>query len=116
MENKQRWQDWLNLLLGLWLFVAPFVGVGAMTGAAAWDGYIFGALIVLLSGAALRQPQAWEEWTNLVIGLWVIAAPFVLGFTAEAAATWNHIIVGVVVGADALWAALTRPPEHPHHA
>lgn len=113
--KKQRWQDWLNLILGLWLLTAPFFGVGATTGAAAWDGYIFGAIVALLSGWALRQPQAWEEWLNLVIGLWLIAAPFVLGFTTETAALWNHVVVGLVVGADALWAALARPPVHPRH-
>ncbi|MFZ5589994.1 MAG: SPW repeat domain-containing protein [Pseudomonadota bacterium] len=68
METKQRWQDWINLILGLWLLVAPFLGVGLHADAAAWNSYIFGAIIALLSAAALGKPQAWEEWTNLVIG------------------------------------------------
>lgn len=114
--DKQRWQDWLNLVLGLWLLTAPFFGMGAATGTAAWDGYIFGTIIAVLSGWALYQPRAWEEWSNLVLGLWLIAAPFALGFTTETAAMWNHIVVGLVVGADALWAALAKAPEHPHHA
>ncbi len=29
METKQRWQDWLNLILGIWLLSAPFFGIGA---------------------------------------------------------------------------------------
>lgn len=26
MSSTQRWQDWLNRLLGVWLFLAPFFG------------------------------------------------------------------------------------------
>jgi hypothetical protein len=116
MESKQRWQDWVNLALGIWLFVAPFVGLSMLDTTAAWNSYIFGAIIAVLAATALRQPQRWEEWTNLVIGLWLIVAPFVLGFGTQTAAMWNHVVVGIIVGGDALWAALARPPEQPHHA
>lgn len=109
MKSDARWQDWLNLVLGVWLFLAPIVGVGAATGAAAWNAYATGALIGLFSIWALVKPEQWEEWINLVVGLWVIAAPFLLVFTGDTAALWNHLIVGVVVASDALWAAVSRP-------
>lgn len=117
MDTKQRWQDWLNLLLGIWLVVAPLIGIGAMGGLAAWNAYLFGAIIIVFSVAALNEPHGWEEWTNLVVGLWLIAAPFVLGFSMQAGPAWNHIGVGAVVCADALWMALsrgsfTRPAHH----
>ena len=34
---------------------------------------------------------------NVVAGVWLIAAPFVLGFTEVADEMWNHIIVGLCV-------------------
>jgi hypothetical protein len=51
------------------------------------------------------------DWITAVVGLWLIASPFVLAFSAEAAAMWNNIIVGVVVIVLAVWAALmvSRP-------
>lgn len=116
MDNKRRWQDWLNLTLGVWLFAAPFFGLSAVDGVAAWDGYVFGSIVALLSAGALLKPQAWEEWTNLMVGLWLIAAPFAIGFATEPNPTWNHVIVGIVIAGDALWAVLARPPEHPRHA
>ena len=130
MESKQRWQDWINLLLGLWLCVAPFFGLGMLNDTAAGNSYIFGAIIALLAAAALWRPQSWEEWTNLLIGLWLIAAPFVLGFTTQTAAMWNQIIVGLVVGGDSsgggslvgfpglehdLASRVCRPGQHPTH-
>lgn len=114
METKQRWQDWVNLILGVWLFITPFIGMEMVSSAAAWNGYIFGVLVVALSIWALVQPRAWEEWINLVIGVWLILAPFVLGFTTETTAMWNHIVVGVVIGVDALWAALANPRPMQH--
>lgn len=115
-RQTQRWQDWLNLILGIWLFFAPMVGVGTAMGIAAWDSYIVGVLVALFSIGALARPQQWEEWINAVLGLWLILAPFVLAFTSETGPMWNHIIVGLVIGGGALWAwfMATTGGQHPH--
>lgn len=113
MQPRQRWQDWVNLMVGAWLFLAPFIVFTAADGAAVWNSYLFGVLVVVFAFSALIRPQAWEEWVNLVIGVWLILAPFLLGFTDEVAMMWNHILVGVIIGADAIWAVLSRPsPAH----
>lgn len=114
MESKQRWQDWVNLILAIWLFITPFFGMEALNSLIAWNSYIFGVIIAVLSIWALAQPRAWEEWINLVIGIWLILAPFVLGVSANSLLMWNYIVVGIIVGADALWAALARPTPMTH--
>ena len=106
------WQDWVNLVLGAWLLISPFLGVGATNEAAIWNAYIAGVLIMVFAWAALARPQRWEEWLNLAVGAWLIVSPFVLGYAYLGGATWNHIIVGLLVGADALWAM--RSPVHRH--
>jgi len=116
MEHKQRWQDWLNLILGIWLFFSPFVGMEVASSVPAWNGYIFGLLIAGLSLWALIQPQAWEEWINLIIGIWLIISPFFPGYTTESFVMWNQVVVGLIVGADALWAALSKQPTPMQHA
>jgi hypothetical protein len=40
----------------------------------------------------------------MFIGLWLIAAPFVLGFSAHHAATWSHLAIGLLIVADVLMA------------
>ncbi len=102
------WQDWLNFLLGLWLFLAPFFGVGALP-PASWNSWIFGIVVMVLSGSAMLMPQRWQEWSNVLVGLWLIAAPFVLLFS-QPQAFWNHIVLGVIIAIDALWA--TRSPVY----
>jgi hypothetical protein len=101
--KRKLWPDWVNLVLGIWLFLSPWFGLGEAQGAA-WNSWIFGALIAVFAIAALSLPQKWEEWVNAVFGLWLIVAPFALSFNTEVGAMWNHIVIGVLVGADALWA------------
>lgn len=119
-EKRRRWQDWLNLLLGLWLIAIPFLGTHALLSTSAWVGYIAGALIAGLSARALYRPEEWEEWLNAVIGLSLIAAPFTFGFSNAELVTLNFIVIGLCITIDAVWATLPRPMPashrgHAHH-
>ncbi len=106
--KEQRWQDWTNVLLGLWLVSAPFFGVGATGDVAAINSYLTGTAVAIFAIAALARPQIWEEYTNLFLGLWLIVAPFALGFTNLVAPMWNQIFVGLLVGSIALGATLQK--------
>jgi uncharacterized membrane protein YkgB len=89
--------EWANLVLGAILFLSPFVLGYTGTAAAAWNAYILGVIIVVVSVVALINFAIWTEWVNLVAGLWTLVAPFVLGFSTLASAMWVHVIVGVLV-------------------
>ena len=62
---------------------------------------------------ALAAVQKWEEWINAALGAWLIVSPFIMGFGALGVALWNQLIVGVLVGGLALWAALTDSHGEP---
>ncbi|MEX2165110.1 MAG: SPW repeat protein [Sulfuricaulis sp.] len=70
-----------------------------------------GATVAVFSLAAIVRPQLWEEWVNLVVGAWLIVVPFALGYADQTAPMWNQIVLGVLIGADALWAALQNPSQ-----
>lgn len=114
MRDEERWPDWVNLVLGGWLIAAPFVGIGAIGDVAAWNSYVAGTVVAIFAIAAIARPQMWEEWLNLIVGAWLILAPFALGFTTQQVPMWNQIIVGLLIGVDALWAALQFPTQHKH--
>lgn len=112
--KTQRWQDWLMLIFGIWLFFSPFwmEGYASAQSVAAWNSYIFGILVAAFAAAALRAPRPWEEWVELAIGVWLVISPFVLGFyRVEYGAAWNQIILGVLIGIDALWALAAYPEQ-----
>jgi len=109
--KAKRWQDWVMLVFGAWLFLSPFVpGYGSLSGIAAWNSYILGVAVAVFAVWALADLRKWEEWVNIVLALWLILAPFVLRFyQTEAVAAWNQIILGALIGADAIWALAQRP-------
>lgn len=113
--RRQRWQDWANIILAIWLFISPWVlsfgpsapvgGYGApatyvaTAGAsnASWNAWIFGVIVFLVALSALSRMKLWQEWVNLLIGIWLFIAPWVLGFVRLPGAAWDHWIVGVLV-------------------
>ena len=105
MEWKnERVCDVLNLILGAFLFFAAWI-FGFAAGAQTQNAMICGIIIAVLSIAALAAFMEWEEWLNLVVGLWVLVSPWILGF-ANTTAMEVHLIVGIlvaVIAAVELW-------------
>src|SRR5262245_47134573 len=108
---SNRWQDWVNLLLGAWLFISPWVLGFAKTGAegggghssASTNAWIFGVIVIILSIAALAKALPWEEWLNLLAGLWLFISPWALGYSGTSTALWNALIVGALIFILACW-------------
>lgn len=99
----------LNVLLGIWLIIAPFVLVYADV-EALWNDIIVGIIIAVLAGVRISGVfgSTWLSWVNFVLGLWLVIAPFVLGYLTGRA-LWNDVIVGITVAALAVWSvAATR--------
>jgi len=45
----------------------------------------------------------WQQWLNAILGLWVIAVPFI-GITG-AALVWTLAITGIVIAVLGVWGA-----------
>lgn len=119
--REGRWQDWLNLVLACWLFISPWVlgfapgGADAAAGAA-WNCWIFAIVIGVFSVAALVRPRPWEEWINLLSGVWLFISPWLIGFSGSTPALWNALIVGALVFIAATWDLTTLPQTAGRHA
>ena len=111
-ENNRPVLDVVNIIAGIALVVSPwFLGYAAVA-TAAWHAWTVGVVIALIAAVALFAFHAYEEWANLAVGLWTVAAPWVIGFAGVTAALWAHVIVGAVVAvlaAGSLWLAGHRP-------
>lgn len=114
MERTQRWQDWVMLVFGVWLFFSPFIlRYHSYNNVVAWNAYVFGAGVAIFAIIALASPHRWEARVNLVLGIWLVISPFALGFDSELAPTWNNVLLGLLIGRDAVWAMLRQSPPHP---
>ncbi len=95
-----------NILVAIWLFASPWVLI--YDGNAGWNSTIVAVAIAAL--AAMRgfgaYRASWLSWLNLLLGLWLVAAPWALNYVSDEARA-NSVIVGIIVAALALWSALT---------
>lgn len=101
--------DVVNLLLGTILFFSPWV-FSLSPGAPRQTASIIGLLFAVLSIAALAAFAVWEQWLNLIAGLWLIVAPWLFGFQESNAMTID-VVIGTVVAALAafeIWLAVAR--------
>jgi choline-glycine betaine transporter len=87
--------DLYNLVIALVLFASPWL-FRLTNGTARMDLWISSAVIIALSVAAILAYANWEEWVNFLFGIWLIASPWILGFS-QARAMHFAVGIGVVV-------------------
>ena len=101
---------WVTVVAGVWEILAPFIlGYSATTGAMV-DAIILGVVLLVLGlWIALSRSNGSVRalsWINAVFGLWLILAPFIIGYSGATGAMVNDIIVGAVVLVLEFWAAI----------
>jgi uncharacterized membrane protein HdeD (DUF308 family) len=111
----KRWQDWLTVVIGVLLFITPFVFRATGITAAAWTAYIGGVLLVIagLSNLSLSNGKnQLIEWAEVVIGVLLFIAPWALGFASVSNIAWSVWIAGVLavlIGGSVLLRERNRP-------
>jgi hypothetical protein len=110
--SNAKYCDAANLILGAALFFSPWI-FGFAAGPETQNAWMTGIVIAGLSIAALAAFAVWEEWLNLIAGLWAIVSPWVLGFQGTTAMT-VHVVIGIIVAVLAaieLWILHQTPPR-----
>lgn len=112
MKAWSRWQDWVNVVLGLWLFVSPWLlGVSGVESASR-TAWVLGALVVAAALWALASPQSvYAEACNAVLGLAALVAPWVVGFSDLGVTVWSFFISGVIILVLSAWILLQLSGE-----
>ncbi len=87
--------DIYNLALGLVLLAAPWLFAITRAPARA-DDWLTSLLVIASAAAALLAYAEWEEWASLILGLWVAASPWLLGFPHSRAMAIN-VIIGLAI-------------------
>jgi hypothetical protein len=84
----------LSAALGVWLMAAP--AVLGIEGAAADSHYLAGALVVTWAVIAFGQVARPVRLLNILIGLWVAAAPWLVSGGSDLS-RWADVSVGVLL-------------------
>lgn len=108
---------WINLVLGVWLIISPFAlryGAASTVGAVAIANDVILGIVLVGSSwwiLAAKAGQLGLSWLQVLCGVWLIIAPFLLQNRELSPTTINSLAVGIVVlivSAIETW-TLTRP-------
>ena len=89
--------------LGLWLVSSSWVMGFQADLTVTSNAVLVGLALMATAMGAILVPRAWEEWTEVGIGMWLMASPWVLGFSTLNAAMLVAVGTGTVVVVLALW-------------
>jgi hypothetical protein len=111
----------MNILLGVWLIFSPWT-FDYSGSPAVLNSVFVGILIAIFAAirlASLRNTASLSG-VNLLLALWIIASPWLLGYAANVGAVRDNVILGVVVATLAVWSggatiAERRHPRAPAH-
>ena len=114
--------NWLNGVVAAIFTLSPWLLGFSDHQIASWNAWMSGAVIGIVALSALVIVFKWEEWLNLLLGLWVATSPWLLGFRGVSSATWAHLAAGTIMAALAgveVWrlhaSAPARTGSHAHY-
>jgi hypothetical protein len=86
--------DGVNLILGVMLISSPWV-YEFDTSVHSQNALATGIVVTSLSIASFVGFAAWEEWGNLIAGLWLVVSPWVLNFNGST--KWYQVAIGIAI-------------------
>ncbi len=99
LKDHRSWEDWVGMGLGALLTLSPWLATGTPAGAVTMNAVAVGLLLVVLSFMELFDRHRWDEALQFAGGVWMIAAPFVLGYANGGQLMIWHLVLGVAVSA-----------------
>lgn len=103
----------LNVLVGVWVMLSPFVLGFADSPAALWNALVVGAAVVVLAAIrAAGRGTAVLSMIVLALGVWMFFSPYFLGFSRLYVPNVNSMLAGSAIGILAFFSAmLQREPQ-----
>ena len=99
-----RWQDWANVLLGCWLVVSPWQMGYSLNETATTNACGLGAVLFVFNLiSACRLVDEGQEIFNILLGFWLMASPYSLGFASDKDPAINALAAGATIVALAVW-------------
>jgi hypothetical protein len=99
-RDQLKYADALSIVVGLWLILAAFVlGFTGIT-SALWNSVIVGVAILVIAAIRIFSESErwyWLSWLAFLLGLWLIASPFILGYDGQLRPMLSDVLAGIAV-------------------
>lgn len=105
--NQAKTASGINILAGIWLVIAPFLLGYSDFPEPTWNDILVGVAVIIIAGVKMSKPlsAAGISWVNVILGVWLILAPFVLQYEPRNA-MWNDIVLGCIIAIFGIWSAV----------
>ena len=107
-DRVRPWQDKAVLMLGVLMFVSPWILGYSGVEAAAWNAYLLGAYITFWAAVGLLVHAYWPMFLIAFGSSWLILSQKILEFTDHTVATVWVMAFGAVTGLIAMWGAVAQ--------
>ena len=97
MPKSMHWENWLGVLLGMWLFVTPLVLGYAGNRAAGENALVMATVLVALELLDMGAYDKLGLWLDVAAGVWLCLSPYALGFASTPVAANTALAVGLLV-------------------
>jgi hypothetical protein len=112
-RTHRTWEDWCGMLLGVLIVLSPWFPtetghevVDAERSLVILNTFTIGILVFGLAQLEYVALQRWEEVTAILLGLWLIASPYIFGYSGDGPLSFYHSSFGglvVLLAALQLW-------------
>ena len=103
MRKIKHWQDAVNGVIGFALVLSPMALSYTDDSVATTNAVVIGLALVAAALGAMLTPKAWEEWTEAILGMWMVLSPWALGFGTHMVALYVAVASGLLIVLLALW-------------
>jgi hypothetical protein len=106
--------SWITLILGCWLVISPFAFGSKVVDAAAANNAVLGVLLIGSSWwmLAASDDVVGLSWFQMLCGVWLVAAPFILSYRRVEHSLANDVVVGGIAFIVGLLEGMA-PGHHP---
>jgi len=104
-KTHRTWEDWLGMVLGVLIVLSPWFPmqadrevVDAERSFIILNAFTVGILVFGLAQLEYVALQRWEEVAEIVLGVWLIASPYIFGYSGDGLLRfWHSSLGGLVV-------------------
>lgn len=102
LKTHRTWEDWCGMLVGALIVASPWFPAqdqSAIAGnqTAVLNTVAIGLVVFGISQLEYVALQRWQEVATILVGLWLIASPYVIGYSSDGFLSIYHTSLGAVV-------------------
>jgi hypothetical protein len=103
-NTHRTWEDWLGMLFGVLIVLSPWFPtqtshevIDADRSYMILNAFTVGIIVFGLGQLEYVALQRWEEVAGILLGLWLIASPYMFGYSGDGMLRFYHSSLGSLV-------------------